>query len=132
MGMMQELLRMPCVTQKSMEDVLESIILLRSGHILQHQVSIWEGLLIPEVEEVDIEVVVEDMIVETMVDIVEVAVTTDTDAHRLLITDAMITGDDLDLDPTHHVADKTLTTINRPLPKNRRFPKNGFTMIEGK
>jgi len=47
--------------------------------------------------------VVEDMIVETMVDIVEVAVTTDTDAHRLLITDAMITGDDLDLDPTHHV-----------------------------
>ena len=43
--MMQELLRMPCVTQKSMEDELESIILLRSGHILQHQVSIWEGLL---------------------------------------------------------------------------------------
>ena len=52
----------------------------------------------------DIEVVVEDMTVETMVDIVEVAVTTDTDAHRLLITDAMITGDDLDLDPTHHVS----------------------------
>merc|ERR1712150_151463 len=136
MGMMQELLRMPCVTQKSMEDVLESIILLRSGHILQHQVSIWEGLLIPEVEEVDIEVVVADMIVETMVDIVEAAVTTDTDAHHLLITDAMITEDDLNLDPTHHVvievADKTPTTINRPLSKNRRFPENGFTMIEGK
>merc|ERR1711997_237177 len=123
--MMQELLRMPCVTQKSMEDELESIILLRSAHILQHQVFIWEGLHIP-VEEVDIEVVEEDTNVETMEDIEAVVVMTDTGAHHLLITDAMITGDDLDLDPTRHVvtevADKTTTTINWVPSMDRNFP----------